>query len=982
MRHSTTESTKTITGRAPSRTQSAAWLASLVPIMAALASSACAGAGSAADEPGAMASSEQGLYTWGNYGWLAGQMGVFRLPSATFKVCWSRNAYVDQYIQTDPVHFYQQVEWVRSAITSTWQQNSAVRFTGWDSVLSLSDCIASADIIIDVRSGRSFSTNGFVYLDFNGCEQCVRQTAAHEFGHALGFADTMYQPTGAPDPDPTPLSPDGGDPCYADEDDPLGSQGQVHGVPTGEWDSQSIMGYWNHCAVHATSHGGRLSETDKIGVQRFYGRPDYFADVNQDNKADAIVVNRAGISVRLAGTNAFGDAQQWTLTSSAKLFPFFGNYGTYFADVDGDRRADAIAVTDQEINVLLSNGAKFVSPPAGSGAPGAKSTEVWAWPPVRGKWGTFFADVTGPEVIGGVSKSRADAIFVDPTGITVRKSIGTRFDNPMPRWELKYPTLADTFDISHRPVADFLFGDVTGDGKADLVLLELGPDGSVVQDYVFPSNGSGFDLGVAVGPFSGMRGTFLADVTGADADGKSRADLIALNDAQTLVRPATTGGSFGTATTWAALPDKDGTNSSNVVHGIFFADVNGGERVGTQTKYRADALTVTDQGIRVRTSDGSQFRSETSWSSTFYADDSRGCSYMLEGHALWPSDPSMEQGIFSCNNMFELKLQNDGALVLLFNPPHGGPRSQIWQFNAAVGQAEAMVAVMQEDGNFVNRFQSLTPVGTGTQNYKGAYLVLQNDGNLVILDRNGTKRWASNTTNNCGGTRGPTMVVTPGNYCIDTTEVTRAQYQAWLATSPSTSNQISACTWNTTFAPDTTCMSYSDVCNAGGTVCNNHPQVCVDWCDAYAYCQAAGKRLCGKIADGGANAYAAYADASQSQWYNACTSGGVRTYPYGTSYNGQACNGYDYPETTTYKSVPVGTLSGCQSSVSGYAGVYDLSGNAWEWENSCDGGNPDSICHIRGGGYVNYYNQLNCATNWAAYRNSVRSDTGFRCCSI
>jgi hypothetical protein len=32
--------------------------------------------------------------------------------------------------------------------------------------------------------------------------------------------------------------------------------------------------------------------------------------------------------------------------------------------------------------------------------------------------------------------------------------------------------------------------------------------------------------------------------------------------------------------------------------------------------------------------------------------------------------------------------------------------------------------------------------------------------------------------------------------------------------------------------------------------------------------------------------------------------------------------------------VETGSLSTCQPSVSGYAGVYDLSGNVWEWEDS------------------------------------------------
>jgi sulfatase modifying factor 1 len=232
---------------------------------------------------------------------------------------------------------------------------------------------------------------------------------------------------------------------------------------------------------------------------------------------------------------------------------------------------------------------------------------------------------------------------------------------------------------------------------------------------------------------------------------------------------------------------------------------------------------------------------------------------------------------------------------------------------------------------------------------------------------------ATGGSTGCVSRGGPSMVPLPQGYCIDSTEVTRAQYAAWLATTPSTAGQNSACTWNASFTPDATCMSGSNVCQSG---CDDHPQVCVDWCDAYAYCQGMGKRLCGRIG-GGANGYAYYADVSQSQWYNACTSHDptVNLYVFGPTYSGQVCNGPEYPSGTT---VMVGSLIGCQSKVSGYQGVYDLNGNVWEWEDSCDGGAMQAGCRIRGGSFAG---SLSCGIDASLNRIYPRSTVGFRCCS-
>jgi formylglycine-generating enzyme required for sulfatase activity len=220
------------------------------------------------------------------------------------------------------------------------------------------------------------------------------------------------------------------------------------------------------------------------------------------------------------------------------------------------------------------------------------------------------------------------------------------------------------------------------------------------------------------------------------------------------------------------------------------------------------------------------------------------------------------------------------------------------------------------------------------------------------------------------------MVALPQGYSIGRTEVTRCQYQVWLDTNPQTNQQPSYCSWNTTFTPSSICMASSYVCQ--GASCGNHPQVCVDWCDAYAYCKGVGKRLCGKRG-GRANVYGAGASARPSQWYNACLSDGSNNaYPYGSTYSGSTCNGKDAGKGTT---VPVGSMSGCQSMVAGYEGVYDLSGNVWEWEDSCDGtAGQQDLCRVRGGSFGDYDSHLRCDYVIDGVRYGAYDYIGLRCC--
>ncbi len=234
--------------------------------------------------------------------------------------------------------------------------------------------------------------------------------------------------------------------------------------------------------------------------------------------------------------------------------------------------------------------------------------------------------------------------------------------------------------------------------------------------------------------------------------------------------------------------------------------------------------------------------------------------------------------------------------------------------------------------------------------------------------------------NPCPGCKGPALVRVPApsggaDFYIDATEVTRAQYAEFLAanTDPRAFRQIPECTWNDSFQPDQSAFVDQP---------SSHPVTAIDWCDAYAYCQWAGKVLCGDL-DGGTHAN--FTDPSTKdtdRWLIACTHSddGLHNYPYGNQYSAAACNGKD---KGIDGSVPVGTSPGCEG---GFPGIFDMSGNVGEWENTCqaapDGG-PHNLdtCALRGGSFVHTPDEMRCTDGYMNPREQVFFDVGFRCCA-
>ena len=226
----------------------------------------------------------------------------------------------------------------------------------------------------------------------------------------------------------------------------------------------------------------------------------------------------------------------------------------------------------------------------------------------------------------------------------------------------------------------------------------------------------------------------------------------------------------------------------------------------------------------------------------------------------------------------------------------------------------------------------------------------------------------------CPGTGGPTAVRVPlpdgGSFCIDSTEVTNAQYQAFLAANVSTSNQGAFCGWNTTYVPS------SDWPPAVGS--DNKPVGWVDWCDARAFCAWSGKRLCGATGGGGNLTLATIENPLLNEWTYACSKAGERVYPYGSIFDATKCNAGATADPDVIENVK--SRPGCEG---GYAGIYDLGGNVHEWIDGCIiGGDPATdFCGFSLQSYSHDQPDMACTQFDGRARNDPLDEIGIRCCS-
>lgn len=223
---------------------------------------------------------------------------------------------------------------------------------------------------------------------------------------------------------------------------------------------------------------------------------------------------------------------------------------------------------------------------------------------------------------------------------------------------------------------------------------------------------------------------------------------------------------------------------------------------------------------------------------------------------------------------------------------------------------------------------------------------------------------------------------TVGSFSIDATEVTNAQYASFLASVGAPSGQPAHCAWNTTYYPST-------VWPAPASKCDN-PVVWIDWCDAYAYCKWAGKRLCGSPAGGPVSwSGSTYQTVAGSEWFAACSPTGAAVWPYGATADTPAMpicvdNAFDGVANTQATDVTraVGSAALCHGQVAPFTQLFDLAGNVREWEDDCQAsvGSMDN-CRARGGAFDDNPTKTSCDQIVQLTRGSAASNLGFRCCA-
>jgi hypothetical protein len=149
----------------------------------------------------------------------------------------------------------------------------------------------------------------------------------------------------------------------------------------------------NYVAV-LRSHGNSFTYETALSTGFWGGVGTFLADMDGDGRADLVAISPSAITVRRATGASPGNPLFLGYDEIWHSGSFYGSQKTLVRDVDGDGRADVIALDDNQVRVLRAY-------PGG----GFRDPEVWYTQGYYGSHASLLGDVDG--------NGKADVIVTD-----------------------------------------------------------------------------------------------------------------------------------------------------------------------------------------------------------------------------------------------------------------------------------------------------------------------------------------------------------------------------------------------------------------------------------------------------------------------------------------------------------------------------------------------------------------------------------------